>query len=181
MLKSSWQHPWKHKRYNFYLTWWKDGIDKDGGWKGGSLGQAASTMENFRWKDGVDKYVGWKGGGLGKAASTVETFMEVSIAGVERWYGQVDSGIVLAAFFYWMLSAFVYYIQNNICFGVCITTWALIEKCGRSGDRDESCVKYILYFYTNKSKLRDLDSLKIQLGELPSNLYLVSITHHYTH
>ena len=48
------------------------------------MGQAASTMENFRWKDGVDKYVGWKGGGLGKAASTVETFMEVSIAGVER-------------------------------------------------------------------------------------------------
>ena len=63
-------------------------------------------METFRWKDGVDKYGGWKGGGLGQAASTVDTFLEVSGAGVERLDGQVDSGIVLAAFGCWVLAAF---------------------------------------------------------------------------
>ena len=34
MVKSSWQHPWKHGRY-FCLTWWKYGGDKDGVWKSG--------------------------------------------------------------------------------------------------------------------------------------------------
>ena len=48
------------------------------------MGQAASTMETFRWKDGVDKDGGWRGGGVGQAASTVDTFLEVSGAGVER-------------------------------------------------------------------------------------------------
>ena len=48
------------------------------------MGQADFTMENFQWKDGVDKDGGWKGGGLGKAASTVDTFLEVSGAIVER-------------------------------------------------------------------------------------------------
>ena len=46
--------------------------------------QAVSTIETFRWKDGLDKDGGWKGGGLRQAASTVDTFMEVSVAGVER-------------------------------------------------------------------------------------------------
>ena len=41
-------------------------------------------METFLWKDGVDKYGGWNGGDLGEAASTVDTFLEVSGAGVER-------------------------------------------------------------------------------------------------
>ena len=48
------------------------------------MGQAVSTMETFRWKDGEDKDGGWKGGGVGKAASTVDTFLEVSVAGVDR-------------------------------------------------------------------------------------------------
>ena len=47
--------------------------------------QAVSTMETFLWKDGVDKDGGWRGGGVGQAASTVDTFLEVSVAGVERW------------------------------------------------------------------------------------------------
>ena len=41
-------------------------------------------METFRWKDGVDKDGGWRGGGVGRAASTVDTFLEVSVAGVDR-------------------------------------------------------------------------------------------------
>ena len=48
------------------------------------MGQAVSTMETFRWKDGVDKDGGWRGGGVGQADSTVDTFLEVSVAGVER-------------------------------------------------------------------------------------------------
>ena len=56
--------------------------------------------------DGDDKDGGWKGGGWGQAASTVETFLEVSGAGVDRWDGQVDSGIVLLAFGCWVLAAF---------------------------------------------------------------------------
>ena len=48
------------------------------------MGQADSTMETFLWMDGVDKDGGWRGGGVGKAASTVDTFLEVSGAGVER-------------------------------------------------------------------------------------------------
>ena len=48
------------------------------------MGQAFSTMETFIWKDGVDKYGGWRGGGVGQADSTVDTFLEVSGAGVER-------------------------------------------------------------------------------------------------
>ena len=47
------------------------------------MGQEVSTMENFRWKDGVDKDGGWRGGDMGQAASTVDTFLEVSVAGVE--------------------------------------------------------------------------------------------------
>ena len=62
----------------------KDGIDKYGGWRGGGLGQAVSTMETFRWKDGVDKDGGWRGGGVGQAAFTADTFLEVSVAGVDR-------------------------------------------------------------------------------------------------
>ena len=58
--------------------------------------------------DGIDKDGGWKGGGLGQAASTVDTFLEVSGARVERWDGQVDYGIVLAAFGCWVLAAFGY-------------------------------------------------------------------------
>ena len=56
--------------------------------------------------DGVDKDGGWGGGGVGQAASTVNTFLEVSVAGVDRWDGQVGSGIVLAAFGCWVLAAF---------------------------------------------------------------------------
>ena len=41
-------------------------------------------METFLWKNAVDNDGGWKGGGLGQAASTVDTFLEVSGAGVER-------------------------------------------------------------------------------------------------
>ena len=47
------------------------------------MAQAASTMETFRWKDGVDTDEGWRGGGVGQAASTVNTFLEVSVAGVD--------------------------------------------------------------------------------------------------
>ena len=50
----------------------------------GDLGQAVSTMETFRWKYGVDKDGGWRGGGVGQAASTVDTFLEVSVMGVGR-------------------------------------------------------------------------------------------------
>ena len=48
------------------------------------MGQAVSTMETFRWKDGVDKDGGWGGGGVGQAVSTVDTFLKVSVAGVDR-------------------------------------------------------------------------------------------------
>ena len=41
-------------------------------------------METFRCKDGLDKDGGWKGGGVGQASSTVDNFLEVSGAGVER-------------------------------------------------------------------------------------------------
>ena len=41
-------------------------------------------METFRWKDGVDKDGGWRDGFVGQAASTVDTVLEVSGAGVER-------------------------------------------------------------------------------------------------
>ena len=104
----------EHKRYTFCQTWWKDGIEEDGGWKGGGLGKAVFTMETFRWKDGVDKDGGWRGGGVGQAASTVDTFLEVYVAGVERWDGQVDSGIVLAAFGCW-------YLENRVEF--CLFHW----------------------------------------------------------
>ena len=57
-------------------------------------------------KDGIDEDGGWRGGGLGQAVSTMETFLEVSVAGVDRWDRQVDSGIVLAAFGCWVLVAF---------------------------------------------------------------------------
>ena len=48
------------------------------------MGKAVSTMETFRWKDGVDKDGGCRGGGVGQAASSVDTFLEVSVAGVDR-------------------------------------------------------------------------------------------------
>ena len=48
------------------------------------MGQADFTMGNFRWKYGVDKDGGWRGGGVGQAAYTVDTFLEVSVAGVDR-------------------------------------------------------------------------------------------------
>ena len=63
-------------------------------------------METFRWKDGLDKDGRWRGGGVGQSDSIVDTFLEVSGAGVERWDGQVDSGVVLAAFGCWVLAAF---------------------------------------------------------------------------
>ena len=40
-------------------------------------------METFQSKDGVDKDGGWRGGGVGQAASTVDTFLEVSVAEVD--------------------------------------------------------------------------------------------------
>ena len=46
--------------------------------------QAASTMDTFRWKDGVDKDGGWGAGSVGQAVSTMETFLKVSVAGVDR-------------------------------------------------------------------------------------------------
>ena len=41
-------------------------------------------METILWKDGLDKDGGWRGGGGGQVASTVDTFLEVSGAVVER-------------------------------------------------------------------------------------------------
>ena len=62
---------------------WKDGVDKDGCWGCGGVGQAVSTMETFRWKDGVYED-GGGGGGVGQSVSTLETFLKVSVAGVDR-------------------------------------------------------------------------------------------------
>ena len=52
--------------------------------EGWGFGASSFHYGDLRWKDGVDKDGGWGGGGVGQAVSTMETFLKVSVAGVDR-------------------------------------------------------------------------------------------------
>ena len=95
MLKSSWQHPWNHGRY-LCQTWWKDGCDKDGGWKGGGWLRSILYM-TLMLCGGRSIRIG---AGIFHNGDLSGVFCGV---GVERWDWQLVLGIVLVDFVCWVL------------------------------------------------------------------------------
>ena len=90
MLKSSWQHPWKNGR-DLFQTWWKDGGDKDRGWKGGG------------WLCGILGLPLLLCGGRSSRIGAVifhcgDLYGGFCGMGMERWDWQVAFGISLATF-----------------------------------------------------------------------------------
>ena len=98
MLKSYWQHPWKHGRY-LCQTLWKDGGYKDGVWKvGGWLCGVLGLPLMF--------YVGRYRRLLAGSFHCGDLSGGFFGTGEEKWYWRVDFGVVLAAFGCWDLGFF---------------------------------------------------------------------------